>query len=598
MGVLVISLGITLSLDRTKTQFVTTTSRPTTSAVPSFRPTGTPSSSQMPSSTPTACSLKITTNTRQIELLRPDPTSPIVAVKGKNLVVVWKQFTGTFQLEGSFYTAFYSLSDDEWKLAGYSVEGNVRWNVYDNRIGYDVALSDLTAVIGLPARNLVYVYRQNSAGLWEKVASPQPNNQVSDCGGFGSSVDICDDMIVVSDSSYCSGTRSWAQVSENADYIFKQIDGKWEEIGRVSSADITGDDTVALDAIQDVRDCGANAQAVADEGEICIHQKNDTIRLNSSEYGNGFGHSLAMDNGILVVGSTNHTHIFSQENDGSWEEILKLDEVYDSYEMSERTLITTNENKVYSINIADCTPELPVPVQPLLNGAKECYPVNISVSFKYDGGLGFLEKCIPQGWSTWEVSILTDELIESDSTVEKTMAPRDDQECGYTDSTTCLPPGRYKLKLHTDWTQHCYNVTLNSPGGQSNEPAIKFQECTPCHVLDGDVAVFDVPFNPPETSYPTSQTTVSENPFPTHTPTATQWPTPVTWSPTTPRPPSTPFSTEVYLTRLPNVERPMIFSSPAHLSALCNKYTTRKTCIKVGVGCAWDKAASPSCSSS
>ena len=80
--------------------------------------------------------------------------------------------------------------------------------------------------------------------------------------------------------------------------------------------------------------------------------------FNSSEYGDGFGYNLAMDNGILVVGSQNHTHIFSLQDDGIGfleEELLDLDQSYRDYQLSGRTLIAASERGLYSMDIKDCT---------------------------------------------------------------------------------------------------------------------------------------------------------------------------------------------------------------------------------------------------
>lgn len=553
--VLAVSLKMGLSPKRTITAFVALTASPTASSAPSVQPSSSPTSSLMPSSAPSACSDRIVTNTRQIGLLTSNPSGLKFALDGTNLVIAWEQFPGSIGIEGSFYTAFYSLTDaGEWVSAGYFIEGNVILGGFDSR--FDVDISGRTAIIGLPVNNVAYVYMQNTAGLWEKVPSIEPNNQVSDCGGFGVSVHVCEDLAVVSDSSYCqSPYRSWARTSNSASYFLEPIGGEWVEIGRnISNLDWYDDDDTdkAMSLPYDryamkypVCLGSANshyASAYQDGVAIYKPDQNSTTstfiqNLDSSDYTEGFGQEFAMSDGVLVVGSNNYTHFFS-ETDGVWEEILKLDKSYDAYELSGRTLIAAKDADVFSMNIEDCTPQMPTkPPSTGMNG--ECYYVNITSSRGVDEVYDYDD----DSWqvSDWEVTIRTETFLESDSTAINSVTQ--------SDSTTCLYPGLYEASFATEWCG-CYNVSFDFPDWP--DEGFTFSGCS---YLGGsiDSAVFDVPRTKlivptpaPITPYPTTSPTTSFSPSKTSAPTyhtmaptsrITPFPTAMSFSPTESMPP-------------------------------------------------------------
>jgi len=70
--------------------------------------------------------------------------------------------------------------------------------------------------------------------------------------------------------------------------------------------------------------------------------------------------SISHDKDLLVVGGVNTTHIYVQDNNGSWEEQLTLDIWYRQYRVSERSILaatyneTTNKDEVYYFNIEAC----------------------------------------------------------------------------------------------------------------------------------------------------------------------------------------------------------------------------------------------------
>ena len=70
--------------------------------------------------------------------------------------------------------------------------------------------------------------------------------------------------------------------------------------------------------------------------------------------------SISHDKDLLVVGGVNKTHIYLQDNDGSWEKQLTFDNWYREYRLSGRNVLaaiyneTTNEDEVYYFNIEEC----------------------------------------------------------------------------------------------------------------------------------------------------------------------------------------------------------------------------------------------------
>ena len=69
---------------------------------------------------------------------------------------------------------------------------------------------------------------------------------------------------------------------------------------------------------------------------------------------------LTLDNDLLVVGGNNRTRVFSLQND-EWIETITLNQAYDDYRLSGRTLIATakGSDQVYSFSIQDCVQDMP-----------------------------------------------------------------------------------------------------------------------------------------------------------------------------------------------------------------------------------------------
>lgn len=248
---------------------------------------------------------------------------------------------------------------------------------------------------------------------------------------------------------------------------------------------------------------------------------------------------------LLVVGSSSYTHIFAEIED-RWEEVLTLDKSYDSYALSGHTLVAVKDNEVYSMSIADCTPELKIPTQSSLDTT--CYEVVVSTRFSYKEASPLIltlwdddqlvlsysddpETIIECTESTsafmvpWSVTILQSDFLMSDSSVASSTSGCD---CGFTDSMTCLYPGwykaiyqRYKGLGKYPYEAICHNITFVFHN--SSESGFNLTKCLDIYGTIEEVIEFDVPLttmrwmNP--TSSPTSYPTITSSSTKTISPT-------------------------------------------------------------------------------
>ena len=131
---------------------------------PSIEPTMFPSSSFEPSSSPTTCANEILSNAQKIDLPLLKPSDPEIAVDERNMVIVARDLGVE---SASVYIIFYSLKDGRWERESIFIEDAEIPDDDDSRL-YSVALSGKTAFIGLPHAEGVFIYEQNSLGVWGK----------------------------------------------------------------------------------------------------------------------------------------------------------------------------------------------------------------------------------------------------------------------------------------------------------------------------------------------------------------------------------------------------------------------------------------------
>jgi len=99
--------------------------------------------------------------------------------------------------------------------------------------------------------------------------------------------------------------------------------------------------------------------------DVFIYHRQDTHQpfnlrqhFNSSDFDDNIVHALALDEDILVIAGHNKTHVFSEQN-GVFEKSLSLNQVYESVQISQRSLIATADEEVHAFAIDDCTQAIP-----------------------------------------------------------------------------------------------------------------------------------------------------------------------------------------------------------------------------------------------
>ena len=405
MFILVATLSIVLGIELSKddgpdtvvNMIINSTSTPSVSLAPS--------SSQAPSSSPTECVNKIISNKQEIDLIKDlqidDPRDAKLAVDGRNMVVVavdGKYYTeddfGSVVYTGPTYIIFYLLDDGEWQR----VQSPLR--VDDMGKNSLVAMSGNTALVGFPGANdntgAVLVYEQNQFGEWERVNDPFIHAVNTTQVLFGRYIDIDEDLACVGD------------IDNVKLYHLDDDEGKWVQFDTIQSGQqcsVSGDSIIVRTWAYDIEDRSIQIykynqdqnEVVSIQGsiparkirslylsndylvyrdidfdrydsDVFIYHRNETSQpftliqqLNIT--GPGDNHQLALDNDMLVVRSE-ITHIYSLQ-DGNWEEtVITLDDSYDDYQLSGRTLLVTKNNEtmaseIYAYNIEDCTQNMP-----------------------------------------------------------------------------------------------------------------------------------------------------------------------------------------------------------------------------------------------
>ncbi len=207
--------------------------------------------------------------------------------------------------------------------------------------GYSVAFDAGVVVIGASyddASGSAYVFELQADGTWSQTAKLTANDG-AEGDHFGSSVALDDGVVVIGahlddDNSGNSGSV----------YIFEQqADGTWSQTSKITADDGAGGDefghSVALDA--GVAVIGAWGGGGGNSGTAYVFEQqadgtwSQTAKLTADDGDSEdhFGTSTALDAGVAVIGAyldddngsaSGSAYVFEQQADGTWSQTTKL----------------------------------------------------------------------------------------------------------------------------------------------------------------------------------------------------------------------------------------------------------------------------------
>ena len=183
-----------------------------------------------------------------------------------------------------------------------------------------VGMPTYTAHADTPGAGRVGIYKRTAEG-WRRTATLSPSNPED--SSFGSEVDLDGDTVAIA-------------ARGGVAYLFReQQNGTWRQIGRVAEGDpdrthethvAYGGGVLALGRI------GYDENGIDLPGKVYLykrggadHRLHRIARLGASDgfRGDRFGASLAMENGVLVIGAPPAAYVFSRYN-LQWAERQKL----------------------------------------------------------------------------------------------------------------------------------------------------------------------------------------------------------------------------------------------------------------------------------
>ena len=207
--------------------------------------------------------------------------------------------------------------------------------------GYSVAFDAGVVVIGAScddASGSAYVFELQADGTWSQTAKLTADDG-AEGDHFGSSVALDDGVVVIGahlddDNSGNSGSV----------YIFEQqADGTWSQTSKITADDGAGGDefghSVALDA--GVAVIGAWGGGGGNSGTAYVFEQqadgtwSQTTKLTADDGASDdrFGWSVALDGGVAVIGAyydddngtiSGSAYVFEQQGDGTWSQTTKL----------------------------------------------------------------------------------------------------------------------------------------------------------------------------------------------------------------------------------------------------------------------------------
>lgn len=251
---------------------------------------------------------------------------------GQLIVGAYRDFVGSVR-SGSAYV--YTQDGGSWVETAKLVPDDPE---EEDRFGAKVAIYGNYAAVGAyfdddlgESSGAVYVYKK-SAGEWAFHQKLTPESLLAN-DYFGASVTISEDFLFVG----AQGSSAYANTSGKV-FIYTLLDGTWTLSDEVYPPDPTSFQNfgVSLSVSGETLAIGAyNDPAVANEsGSVYLFEKTGSnweffqkIFPSDGHAGAKFGHSLAIENNRLVVGSiydqtlpgeTGSAYVYTRESSGNW----------------------------------------------------------------------------------------------------------------------------------------------------------------------------------------------------------------------------------------------------------------------------------------
>ena len=156
--------------------------------------------------------------------------------------------------------------------------------------------------------------------------------------------------------------------------------------------------------------------------------------INFTDYVHGCisSTSISHDKDLLVVGGVNKTHIYVQDNNGSWEEKLVLDKQFRQYRVSGRNILattyneTTNKDEVYYFNIEECVSTPTQVPSSSIAPSSTTYPTqvpSISATYGHTSDVNGFWKTEPPTYIVYRDSCSPIPLVSGTRTPQSSISP-------------------------------------------------------------------------------------------------------------------------------------------------------------------------------
>jgi len=247
-----------------------------------------------------------------------------ISVSG-NLAVIGAGWENTDQAAKAGAVYVYENVNGQWVERQRITSPNAG---YDKIFGQSVATNGNYIVITEPWNESAYIYSKVGS-QWTLEQTIKVSNISSEI--FGISCDIFENTIVVGSGAvfalYCNAIGSA--------YVYEKSGTSWNNTAILTSTGAVAHDGFGVSVSIDKTTIAVGAHRsdcyVGDAGYVCIFDKNgttwsETQRLVAPDVttGNRFGERLDLENGKLVVSSSQSSGVYYFEKDNSWEYKQKI----------------------------------------------------------------------------------------------------------------------------------------------------------------------------------------------------------------------------------------------------------------------------------